>query len=106
MVEEVTRNIFVPRKRKRNWLALQMRTENMCSLRERESIEAGSVWKRNQRKLSKYKVKYCQLKETRVPPWGMCNTIVVERTDWEFLRLTVNFSNCSSNAEKTSTPND
>ncbi|XP_065206479.1 PHD finger protein 14 isoform X2 [Planococcus citri] len=57
------------KKRKRNWLALQLRTQKMATQKEQELVDETTSWKRNQRKLSKYQVKYVQLKTTRAPPW-------------------------------------
>ncbi|XP_038220085.1 PHD finger protein 14 [Zerene cesonia] len=55
------------KKRKRNWLALQLRTEK----RKLELINDLSVEEklRIERKLEKYRRKYAQQKENRNPPW-------------------------------------
>ncbi|XP_050664284.1 PHD finger protein 14 isoform X2 [Leptidea sinapis] len=55
------------KKRKRNWLALQLRTENRkIELQNKLSTDARI---RIQRKLVKYRRKYAQQKENRNPPW-------------------------------------
>ncbi|XP_050343228.1 PHD finger protein 14 isoform X7 [Nymphalis io] len=55
------------KKRKRNWLALQLRTEKRkLDLQNKLSTEEK---KRIQRKLIKYRKKYSQQKENRNPPW-------------------------------------
>ncbi|KAJ0178797.1 hypothetical protein K1T71_005572 [Dendrolimus kikuchii] len=55
------------KKRKRNWLALQLRTEKRkLELQNNLSTEAKL---RIQRKLVKYRRKYLQQKENRNPPW-------------------------------------
>ncbi|CAK1546045.1 unnamed protein product [Leptosia nina] len=55
------------KKRKRNWLALQLRTEKRkLELQQNLSTEAKL---RIQRKLVKYRRKYAQQKENRNPPW-------------------------------------
>ncbi|XP_022119856.2 PHD finger protein 14 isoform X1 [Pieris rapae] len=55
------------KKRKRNWLALQLRTEKRrLELQQKLSTEAKL---RIQRKLVKYRRKYAQQKENRNPPW-------------------------------------
>ncbi|CAH0725260.1 unnamed protein product, partial [Brenthis ino] len=55
------------KKRKRNWLALQLRTDKRkIELQNNLSAEEK---KRIQRKLIKYRKKYSQQKENRNPPW-------------------------------------
>ncbi|CAH0763876.1 unnamed protein product [Diatraea saccharalis] len=55
------------KKRKRNWLALQLRTEKRkLELENNLSVEEKL---RIQRKLVKYRRKYLQQKENRNPPW-------------------------------------
>ncbi|XP_045494086.1 PHD finger protein 14 isoform X1 [Colias croceus] len=55
------------KKRKRNWLALQLRTEK----RKLELVNDLSIEEklRIERKLEKYRRKYAQQKENRNPPW-------------------------------------
>lgn len=57
------------RRRRRNWLALQLRTKQ----RQHEQSQAGHADSpeqvRIQRKLAKYREKYLQHKSTRIPPW-------------------------------------
>ncbi|XP_045446683.1 PHD finger protein 14 [Melitaea cinxia] len=55
------------KKRKRNWLALQLRTEKR-KLELQNNLSAEEK-KRIQRKLIKYRKKYSQQKENRNPPW-------------------------------------
>lgn len=54
-------------KRKRNWLALQLRTEKRKQ--ELENKLGETEKKRIQRKLVKYRRKYLQQKQNRNPPW-------------------------------------
>ncbi|XP_034829534.2 PHD finger protein 14 isoform X1 [Maniola hyperantus] len=55
------------KKRKRNWLALQLRTEKRKQELQNKVNEEEK--KRIQRKLIKYRKKYSQQKENRNPPW-------------------------------------
>ncbi|KAK7586226.1 hypothetical protein V9T40_004102 [Parthenolecanium corni] len=58
------------KKRKRNWLALQLRTQKMSANRGKKDCTVETpLWKRTQRKLSKCRTKYSQLKLTKPAPW-------------------------------------
>lgn len=61
---------FLMRRRRRNWLALQLRTkqrkiEQECQAGKEQTAEQ----QRTQRKLAKYRSKYQLHKSTRIPPW-------------------------------------
>ncbi|XP_046982478.1 PHD finger protein 14 isoform X2 [Schistocerca americana] len=56
------------RRRRRNWLALQLRTQQR-HLEQEKQTQATAEQQRTQRKLAKYRSKYLQHKSTRIPPW-------------------------------------
>jgi hypothetical protein len=53
------------RKRRRNWLALQMRSEQI-SKHGRDEIEQNRI----KRRLNKYRVKYNNVRLGKPEPWG------------------------------------
>lgn len=63
------------RKRRRNWLALQLRTAQRKKEYESEGHNALPEQQRIQRKLGKYRSKYATGKVTKPTPWGeYCNS--------------------------------
>lgn len=64
-------NLYINRKRKRNWEILQLRTKQMKLLREEQSIEKSATWQRNQRRLGKLRSKYYQMKKISKPESSM-----------------------------------
>ncbi|KAK7862502.1 hypothetical protein R5R35_005924 [Gryllus longicercus] len=57
------------RRRRRNWLALQLRTKQRQIEQQRAGHADAPEQVRIQRKLAKYREKYLQHKSTKVPPW-------------------------------------
>lgn len=58
------------RKRRRNWLALQLRMQQYKERSMKEHHINSDQQLRIQRKLDKYKVKYNSMKKTKTAPWG------------------------------------
>lgn len=58
------------RKRRRNWLALQLRATNRLQMLKTPEYRETEEFLRIQRKLAKHRHKYLAHKATKPPPWG------------------------------------
>lgn len=58
------------RKRRRNWLALQLRATNRLQMLKTPEYRETEEFLRIQRKLAKHRHKYLAHKSTKPPPWG------------------------------------
>ena len=61
---------MVFRKRRRNWLALEMRTAQRKREYEQNGLGLQPQQQRIQRKLAKYSEKYATSKVSKPAPWG------------------------------------
>lgn len=60
------------RRRKRNWLALQLRTQQRRFEYEQEGYNDTPEQLRIQRKLKRHRQKFLNHKTMKSPPWGKC----------------------------------
>lgn len=58
------------RKRKRNWLTLQLRASYRQQMLKKSEYRETEEFQRIQRKLAKHRQKYLAHKATKPPPWG------------------------------------
>ena len=58
------------RKRKRNWLALQMRATYRLQMLKKPEYRETDEYRRIQRKLAKHRHKYLAHRASKPPPWG------------------------------------
>jgi len=61
---------MICRRRRRNWLALQLRTRQRQIDYQQVGHSNTTEQLRIQRKLAKYRQKYLSHKTSRIPPWG------------------------------------